>query len=297
MALNEKVCKVITDRVIALIEDQKTLPWNKCWDCNPMATPINFASGRPYRGINMFLANALFPESPYFLTPKKIKEMGGKIIKGSKALPIIFWSFIHLDENGKRLPRGRESEAVKKFPLLRYFNVFNATQIEGIEFPPIEKMELTEKERIDRCEKIVKLNVDLRGMNMKEVEQNEAFYSPNRDSITMPKMAQFHSSEQYYGVLFHEMVHWTGHKSRLDRFSHTGMAMDKKSYSFEELVAEIGSATIANYTQIQSPEMMNNSAAYLKGWLRPLKDDPTFLVDASFKSQKAVDLILDEGEE
>tara|TARA_S200002703_G_scaffold159548_1_gene173419 strand:- start:3667 stop:4554 length:888 start_codon:yes stop_codon:yes gene_type:complete len=294
MALNAKVCEVITDRVIALIEERKELIWNRCWECIPQMNPRNLDSNKPYKGINWFLASAIYPEHPYFLTANKVTARGGKIKKGEKALPIVFFSYLHLDENGKKLPKGKESEAARKVPVLRYYNVFNQTQIEGIEFPEIEKVSFTEKERIENCEKIVLRNKKLRGLKVKEVEQNRAFYTPSADAITMPSINQFKTSELYYGTLFHEMIHWTGHESRLNRFKYTGTSFGSKSYSAEELVAEIGAASLAAHTQIQSPEMIENNAAYLKGWLARLKEDPTFLVQSSFDSQKAVDLISSE---
>lgn len=292
--LNEKICKVVTDRMIELIESSHELAWQKCWDCVPSMSPRNLNSQKPYTGINWLITSFINPAHPYHLTFKRLKAMGGTLKKGSKGIPIIFWSMLYLDENGKKLPESRQDEAVKKVPLLRYYTVFNQQDIEGIEFPEVEVKAFTPKQRLAKCESLVKLNQKLRGLKIEEIQQNRAFYSPSQDKVVMPELPQFKSSEHYYGTLFHEMIHWTGHESRLDRFKKTGTSFGSESYSAEELVAEIGSAAIANQLQIQSEEMVTNSAAYLQGWLRQLKADSTFLVQSAFDSEKAVKLITSE---
>ena len=126
---------------------------------------------------------------------------------------------------------------------------------------------------------------------MEHVAGDRAFYRPSTDSITLPLLAQFAETAEYYGTAFHEMVHSTGHMKRLNRLDATAH-FGSEDYSKEELIAEIGSAALVNRAGLETAKSFRNSAAYVQNWLQVLKDDKRFIVSAASKADKAVSYIL-----
>jgi antirestriction protein ArdC len=125
--------------------------------------------------------------------------------------------------------------------------------------------------------------------------QSKAYYQPAADTVTMPARQLFPQPEHYYSVLFHELTHSTGHPSRLDRATLRDLlAFGDTNYSKEELVAEMGAAYLCGVAGI-SNETVNNSAAYIQGWLSKLRNDSRLLIQAAAQAQKAADFILGAG--
>ena len=116
-------------------------------------------------------------------------------------------------------------------------------------------------------------------------------YRPSTDEIVLPIRKQFVSTAEYYSTVFHELTHSTGHKSRLNRLDRTAF-FGTEAYSKEELVAEIGAATLVNFCGLETPASFRNNAAYIQNWLQVLKNDTRFIVSAAGKAEKAVNLIL-----
>lgn len=130
-------------------------------------------------------------------------------------------------------------------------------------------------------------------MNFTECKSNRAYYRPSDDSVVVPLKEQYNLINEYYSTTFHELTHSTGHKNRLDRLETGAVAsFGSETYSKEELVAEIGSATLMNVTGIETPKTFKNSTAYIQNWLQVLKNDNKFIVSASSKAEKAVNYIL-----
>ena len=156
-------------------------------------------------------------------------------------------------------------------------------------------MPFAEVEPIEEADKIITEYVEREHITFDECASNEAFYSPSRDRVVVPMKEQYTNINEYYSTTFHELTHSTGHKNRLDRL-HTGAdaAFGSETYSKEELVAEIGSASIMNLLGIETPQIFKNSAAYIKNWLSVLKNDNKFIVSASSKAEKAVNYIFSE---
>lgn len=283
--MSNKVYEIVTDRIVKLLESKQELVWQRGWQDNSQR-PMNGKSLTAYRGFNRMLLTVL-GESPYWLTFNQIKSKRGSLKKGSKSVPIIFWNWVYFDSEGRKVKDA--SKAAKKIPFLRYYNVFNAADIEGIEFPEIKKIELKDNQKIDKCEAIITSHTDLKIKH----EGSKAFYRPSTDSVTMPPMETFNNSECYYSVLFHEVAHWTGHSKRLNRELDTKLApFGSTDYSQEELVAEMTASFLCEETQIANEQLNLNSAAYLKGWLSKLKDDTKMIIQAGAKAQKAADYIL-----
>lgn len=275
--MNTKVYEIITERIISLLNDG-VCPWRRPWNRLPLA-PQNFASGRKYTGINMFLLYAIGYEVPLFLTFNQVAERGGTVKKGSKGVPVVFWSLLEGKETNEKGDK-------KKIPFLRYYTVFNACQIDGVLFPKVESRTGETFKPLEHAEQIVAGWKDspriVHGFS-------RAAYAENADRIEMPSPASFDNPATYYATLFHEMGHATGSAGRLARkmSGHFG----SPDYSREELVAEMTSAFLCAHCGIDN-SVIQNQAAYLASWLEALKSDPKLVVLAASQAQRAAALIL-----
>ena len=172
----------------------------------------------------------------------------------------------------------------------RYYTVFNLAQIDGIEdSSQAEDLEVIDFTPITRCEEIAS------GMPKPPVIESKAqraYYQPSTDVVNVPLPSSFEAAEHYYATLFHELVHSTGHESRLARPGVTGVTMfGSHDYSKEELVAEMGAAFLCGEAGIEGATI-DSHAAYVGGWLKKLKDDSRLVITAAAQAQKAADLIL-----
>lgn len=274
------VYSIVTNRIIELLE-QGTVPWQKPW--TTAGIPRNLLSKRPYQGINILLLNSLSYEHNLFLTWKQIKTIGASVKKGEKGHLIVFNKMVEKEEHG---------EKKKKF-FLRYYKVFNISSCADIpiEFLPKEGATF---EKIATCDAVVD---DMQLRPSITSGGNQAYYDPQKDIVNMPPIKKFKGAEKYYSVLFHELVHSTGHESRLHRKEVTGkIIFGSEDYSLEELTAEIGACYLKSYTGIVI-DHFEQSAAYISNWLEVLKHDKRFIIQASTRAQKAVDFILNKKEE
>lgn len=283
----------VTNKIIAKIE-QGVAPWRKTWSQYGLAR--NYASNHIYTGINMILMNMTEHPIPYFMTFNQIKQEGGKIRKGSKAEMVVYFNLYYKDEHDKTLSReqaiaarqqGREVQVLK---FIKYYHVFNIADIEGVEFD-IPEVTLRDNDQIHACEQII-TNMP----NAPEfvcIDADQPFYSPTKDVVNMPNIKQFHSSQAYYATCFHELAHSTGHASRLNRDGITkAEQFGSKSYSQEELIAEMAASFLSASVNIDYDDITDNSAAYLAGWLKVLKADSKFIFKTAAEAQKAADYIL-----
>jgi len=251
-------------------------------------------SGKEYRGINVFLLGCQGYESPYWVTFKQAKELGGSVRKGERASPIVFWKW--LEPKGTN-PETGEKET-RRIPLLRYFSAFNVDQCDGVKHRRlVEAIEAQPKvfSPIQRAEALV---AGYRSAPSITHGGAKAFDRPADDSVTLPAREAFESPEAYYSVLFHELVHSTGHRSRLARPGVTEpIRFASHDYSAEEFVAEMGASFCRAMVGIDSEDLVTNSAAYLAGWLRALRKDARMLVIAGAQAQKATDWIRGKAAE
>jgi len=264
----------ITERIVSLLE-QGTVPWHKPWTVKT-GLPRNLVSKKPYRGINVFLLMAMSYESPHWLTFRQAIQLGGSVKKGEKSCPVVFWKRMKSEDE--------ESDEPRKAPLLRLYHVFNVAQCEGLKDTPGEiQMPVTKPAEIVAV--MPQPPLVKHGMA-------QAFYSPTDDCVGMPERERFDGEEGYYATLFHELIHATGHEKRLNRASITernGYGSDP--YCKEELIAELGSAFLCGYADIVD-RTIDNSAAYIEGWLKQFQNDRTLIVSAAAQAQKAADFIL-----
>lgn len=268
------------DKIITLMEQGK-MNWNKPWNAGLM--PQNYVSKKAYKGWNVFVTMFSGFESPYFLTFKQVQQLGGSIKKGSKGLPIIFWSKLtYTDKDDK--------EKQRQYLFAKDYTVFNAEQIDGIDFKTAPLNVLGTCEELDKA-----LQTMPNPASIKHVTSDHAFYTPALDAITMPLKGQFKSTEEYYSTLVHEIIHSTGHSSRLNRPSLVESAgKHSDSYAYDELVAELGAAFMTAMYGIANEQIEKNSAAYLQGWVGRFKSDKEMLYNASRDAQKSIDYILNE---
>ena len=277
MSQRASAYQVITDRIISLLE-QGTVPWQKPWTGSDEA--MSLVTQKAYRGINRFLLNISGYACPYWATLRQINKMGGKVQKGEKSTPIVFWKWLE--------KKDQETGEVKQLPVLRYYWVFNIEQTEGIKVPEPDKPAERKFTPIEQCEIIIEY------MPNRPVIQHKvqaAWYRPSADLINMPLPETFKNDESYYSTLFHELAHATGHESRLNRATLTDMApFGTSNYSREELVAEMTASMLCGETGIIN-QTIQNSAAYIQGWLGKLRGDSRLVVQAAAQAQKAADCI------
>ena len=271
----KNIYEIINERIFELLEKGE-IPWQKPWISGE---PANFVSKRPYRGINPFVLISSGYSCPYWLSFKQVKGIGGRIKKGERGFPVVFWKLVEKAD--------QDSESGKRtVPFLRYYTVYNLEQTEGIIIPELPQrnfMPIAEAEKI--------IHSMPRAPNI-EHKQPQAYYLPSHDLVNMPNANLFSSDEEYYSTLFHELTHSTGHVSRLNRNELTKITMFKShDYSKEELVAEMGSAFLCVQCGI-TPKVIENQAAYIKSWLTQLKNNRKWLVYAAAQAQKAADFIL-----
>lgn len=278
------IYQVVTNQIIQLLE-RGTIPWKQQW--HDMGSPMNAVTKRPYRGINFLFLSCMAYEDPRYLTFKQITERGGVVKRGEVGHLVVYWQI----KNQKPKTEDEETSSGKPKLLLRYYKVFNVGQCANLP-ASISSLPLYELDRAlvpqPTCEAIV-----LGMPNPPKIvhKDAQAYYNPSNDLVNMPKIKRFTSDAGYFSTLFHELIHSTGHASRIGRELTTWDHMRSDSYSLEELIAEIGACFLNACTGIAT-EQIENNAAYINGWLSRLKGDKRFIMQASAKAQQAVDYIL-----
>lgn len=275
----------ITDTIISQLE-KGTIPWKQTWinDISMLSLPKNAVTGNRYRGINILLLWSAVQEKKYgtqeWASFKQWQSKNEFVRKGEKGSLIVYADTFEKDVEGE----------MKKIPFLKSSVVFNRSQLAS--YNPDETIAPAVKTEIDRNAVVD----DFIENTFAKIEHREgdACYVPSLDQIFMPHSSSFidvgncSAAENYYSTLLHELTHWTGHKSRLDRLIKTGFGSD--SYAQEELVAELGAAFLATEFGITAPEKENHTG-YIAGWLKVLKNDKHFLVTAASEASKCVDFL------
>ena len=271
------VHEIVNNRIIELLE-QGIVPWRQNW--SERGLPRNLISKKVYRGINIFLLNALEYKENWFLTYKQAKELGASIRKGENAHKVIYWKW---QEENEELTNEH-----KKRPNLRYYLVYNIDQIENIPPEFIPESDIRHNDVIGNCEKII---AEMPRSLEISVEDDMPYYHVGYDYINMPPLEFFQSNEEYYQAVFHEMIHATGHERRLNRqeLMRLNDTFNYK-YSVEELVAEMGTCYLKAVTGL-SLDLKGNTA-YIDNWLKFIRENKRALVYAGTQTQKAVDYIL-----
>jgi len=272
------VYEIITQQVIQSLENG-VAPWQKPWSSE---LPCNLLSQKPYRGMNVFFLATSGFESKFWLTYNQANKLGGRIKAGSKSRFVTFWNI------GQEKLNAKTGKIQKPF-LLRYYNVFNLSQTEGIDLPRavFERNKRNEFEAIEAAESLAESMP-----NPPKFENSDrAWYSPMQDTVGLPPRHTFRTSAEYHSTLFHELAHSTGHASRLHRDNFDNPThFGSDSYSREELLAEMTAAFLCGLCGIER-ETVPNSASYLKSWIGRLTGDSKLILSAASQAQKAADYI------
>jgi antirestriction protein ArdC len=275
--------QIITDTVIEQMENLGS-DWLKSWSDNAMSGHHNVISKKAYQGTNIFLTAISSYKNGFqsneWGTYKQWQSKGHSVKKGSKGTDIIFFDKIKIED--------AETKEEKFIPLLKGFSIFNADQIDGYQTETTEIIKPTFNH--EKTEQLI--------TNSSAIIKNggsRAFYTSEADFIQMPNKTDFQdidgssAMENYYSTLLHELTHWTGHTSRLDR--KLANKFGSNAYAFEELVAEIGSVFLTAMLGIEKQPQPNH-AKYLNNWVEVLKQDKRAMVKAFGLAQKASDYIL-----
>ena len=289
------VYDVITQQIVESLE-KGTVPWKKPWnsglptiDGKPVLNQ-NLFTKNPYRGVN-WLLTALSPfSSPFWVPRGEIRKRSLSIKEGEKYTPIVYFKWRSEEDIAKEAARGR----VVAPCFARFFKVWNIEQLDGVDLETIPQLDSIDRKEHKPIQEAIQLVDQYKDKpTIQHKEDGRAYYNATRDFINMPDIGLFDSPEEYHGTLFHELVHSTGHKSRLSRESLTDYSpFGSVSYSKEELIAEIGSCFLCSTVGIATPETFQNSAAYIEGWLGKIKKDSRLVLSAAQQAQKAVDAIL-----
>lgn len=284
----QTVYKEVTEKIIHELE-QGRVPWVQPWG-NPngaaaIGLPANADTSKNYSGINILLLwGAVFQHGfklQSWLTYKQAQKLGGNVRKGEKSTTIIYAdSFVTKDE---RQAARTEQRDPQRIPFLKRYRVFNIEQCENLpEGLYADAQELPTREQIPHAEALINdTEADFR------IGGNRAFYVPSQDFIQVPPQPAFHEQINYYRTCFHELGHWTGHKSRLDRDLQNSKG--SKPYAREELVAEMASAFVCASLSI-APTARHTD--YIGSWLEVLKEDDKAIFRAASLASKAADYLL-----
>jgi len=284
------VYQIVTERIVEMLE-KGVVPWRH-FAKHPLPghqdAPRNLVSKKAYQGTNVLLLACSGYPSPYWLTPKQCKDLGGTPKEGQKAdYIVVYWKILEMedrDEEGK----------MKKIPFLRYSSVYNASQCDGLKDPSVKQTAdaIKEEEVIDPD---VALEAIVAGMPdpPKIVIDNitRAFYRADKDMVHMLERNKCKSGSEYYSTLLHELVHSTALEKRLNRGTIGKNGFGGAEYAKEELVAEMGAAMLmAEAGKLE--DTVENNTAYIQSWLKALKNDSTMVVWAASRAAKAATYIM-----
>lgn len=280
----------VTGRIIGELEAGR-LPWVKPWGragnkvggTGP-GLPRNAATGRSYSGVNILLLWGAVIEHGYetqgWLTYRQAQKAGGQVRGGERGTTVVFADKFTPKAEQERA--AREGEAPGAVPFLKRFTVFNVDQCEGLETLAAAPAPLPERQIVPHVEALIAATrADFR------IGGNEAYYAPALDYVRVPPQPAFRQQIDYYRTALHELSHWTGHPTRLNR-DQSGR-FGSKPYGFEELVAEL-SAAFACAALGVVPTVRH--ADYMGAWLAILKEDNRAIFRAASRASKAADYLL-----
>jgi antirestriction protein ArdC len=269
----------VSARIVAELE-RGAAPWVKPWSATAgQNVPQNAVTNRPYSGCNvilLWLARSRGWSTPRFLTFKQAIEAGGNVRKGEHGTKVVFIKQLHVQDD--------EEADARIVPMMREYTVFNVDQCESLP----ESIKAGRPMRIrnsDTRDALADQFLRSTGADIRE-GHGEAYYAPGQDFISMPAFGSFKGADHFYNVVFHELSHWTGHKSRLDRdLKHR---FGERAYAAEELVAELGAAFLSAEFGFDGDV---RSAGYIATWIDLLKSDKRAFFTACNKASKAAEYL------
>ncbi|OQY36663.1 MAG: hypothetical protein B6226_06185 [Candidatus Cloacimonetes bacterium 4572_65] len=286
MSVYDMVNNIIIEKL-----KEGVVPWQKLWKSQQGLPPMSLSTGRVYSGINQILLSCLamkYDKSPYFLTYKQADARGGYIKKGEKGFPVVFFKRIeNEDENGDKK---------KPYFILRYYKVFHMEQCEDIKLNTKEQiilnsLELEQRDFVplEKAEFILRNYSEMPDVST-GVSYNPLYY-PKADLIKLPPKGQFETVEEFYSTWFHELIHSTGHSSRLDRLTKED---NIEFRAVEELIAEIGSAYLS-YDAGIIKDVVDNNSSYIDYWLKKIEENSRLFTSATSKAEKAYKFVIEHS--
>ena len=281
------VYQIVTDRIMTALEMEE-IPWQRPW-CSVNGGAYNRVSGKRYSLINQMLLS----HSGEYATFKQWTELGGKVRKGEKGEMVVFfkWPDQKEDQTAEDNKEETQEEDRPRRPVLRYYKVFHISQVEGVE-PLKKQIPVYSSDPISIGEEVFWNYIRREGIRVELEPSNEAYYSPSRDLIHLPELSQYQYPAEFISTAFHEAAHSTGHETRLARAGLKKASFGSEIYSKEELTAEISAAALTNTLRIESDHSVQNSSAYVRGWLKTLRNDRRLIIQAAGQAEKAVNYIL-----
>ncbi len=281
--LHERITQQIIEAIEAGAGDYR-MPWNA--KGSSPSLPQNPVGKYEYHGINVLSLWASQQLRAFttgrWATYRQWLSIGAQVRKGETGSLTVFYQPIMGDDDRENSGNSASGQSRSGRPfVLKMATVFNADQVDG--FHP-EHIAPPADQRQDMAEQVIK-NSKARILWGGE----KACYLPTRDEIHLPHPEEFISAEAYYGVAFHELVHWTGHTSRCAR--DLSGRFGSAAYAMEELVAELGAAFISAETGVEQ-HPRNDHASYLSSWLTVLKSDARGIFAAASHASKAAQYIL-----
>lgn len=275
------VYQEVTDRIAAALE-KGVAPWVRPWTA--AGAPRN-VGGREYNGVNVILLEMEAAErgfaSPIWMTYKQAAERGGHVRRGERGTTVVFWKVSDLEDEKGRPVIGNDGEQRRSF-YLRHFTVFNLDQTEGVSVPAEAVPAVVNEEDRDRAADAF---ARATGASVKH-GGSKASYSKEQDVVRMPAWEAFRGAADYYSTLLHELVHWTGHDSRLAR--DLSGRFGSGSYAMEELVAELGAAFLCARLRIDGTLQ---HAEYLATWAKKLREDKRAIFSVAGTAKKAAEFL------
>ena len=283
------IAQVITDSIVKQLE-QGVAPWVKPWASKPSeGAPHNPSSGTQYRGINFIWLSLLqssgdFGTSSQWMTYKQAQDMGAQVSSRAKGKGVQVVFYKPLEITGALNPSTGKHDS-KVIPMLKTYTVFNTDFIDGL---PVDEVETTETksefQTLEECEQFI-----AGSHAVIKHGGDRAYYSPSSDFIQLPNREDFKTPADYYATALHELSHWTGHTSRIDRDFSKSKRFGDSAYAFEELVAEMGAAMLCAHCKVDG---QLQHASYIASWLKVLKQDSRAILKASAEAQKILDYLV-----
>ncbi len=283
-AARKDIHQQVTDSIIAALE-LGVRPWECPWSQDVAQTPVNLVSKKAYNGINRLVlwcgSHVDGYKSPYWLTFKQAKELGGNVKKGESSTHIVF--FKNYEKTSE------ESGEIVKIPVMRGYSVFNVEQCEGIETPTVvEPTFHPEFSPIERAEHLIECS----GAKITE-SGDRAFFRPATDEIYLPSRTRFATAEDFYCTAAHELAHWSFAKRRLDVDMSVAGDTQKQQYAYEELCAESASAQLCAELGLKG-QLQHES--YIAHWLTALRNDKKLVFKAAAAASKASVFLMEKVE-
>ena len=276
--MNNKVVQMVADKVLAEME-KGVIPWHKPWS-DGFSCAVSYNTGKPYSLLNQFLLG----QPGEYITFKQCVAAGGTVKKGEKSSFVVYWNIVKKEEADEKTG----GKKLKSFPVLRYYNVFRIDQCEGIEGK--RKIERFEHKPVSEMQGVIDAYTNANPELKLVLSENgdSSYYNSLADEIVVPGIDRFEDINQFYSTVFHEIIHSTGAKHRLNRLTKTSFGSEE--YGREELVAEIGAASLLSSCGVDTT--IEESASYIDNWMRAIRENPDIIVVAAGKAEKAVDFVL-----